>query len=361
MGAAFGRLRQARNALRDVRRGERPVRGLRRLAHVHPEPVGLRRRGLRHLRAGRSGGKRDVVRGRLDLRTARERVLPFEPRGRPRAGHRLRRDVRPRLPRDPALRRRQRRRRRELLSHRRSSRARSSSSTRSSVHARAGRARNHERLRARAAHVGHGPVHRVRRRERRRQRGRRHLGRQLPRLERDRGPRPDSFSTSRARRTSRRTSRSRTRRPRRVTVTLTYTASSAFSGQGSGTLTTTLGARQQLVQANALSYLRGLGLAIPTTGNQGGTLLVTGAVAQARTSNPNPDTGVGGSYGLSYPAVPASATRAGRGLGLRPAAGRGRAQQPRDRGRPRRKRRDGQLRRRRLRRRHRVRRRPSRR
>jgi hypothetical protein len=96
-----------------------------------------------------------------------------------------------------------------------------------------------------------------------------------------------------------------------VTVTLTYTASSAFSGQGSGTRTTTLAARQQLVQANALSFLRGLGLAIPTTGNQGGTLLVDGAVAQARTSNPNPDASVGGSYGLSYPAVAASARARG--------------------------------------------------
>jgi hypothetical protein len=93
-----------------------------------------------------------------------------------------------------------------------------------------------------------------------------------------------------------------------VTVTLTYTASSAsgFSGQGSGTKTIPLAARQQLVKANALSYLRELGLAIPTTGNQGGTLLVAGVVAQARTSNPNPDTSVGGSYGLSYPAVSAS-------------------------------------------------------
>ncbi len=104
-----------------------------------------------------------------------------------------------------------------------------------------------------------------------------------------------------------------------VTVTLTYTASSAFSGQGSGTRTTTLAPRQQLVQANALSYLRGLGLAIPTTGDQGGTLLVAGAVAQARTSNPNPDATVGGSYGLSYPAVAASARAKGEAwvFGLR--------------------------------------------
>ncbi|MFI5118782.1 MAG: protease pro-enzyme activation domain-containing protein [Thermoanaerobaculia bacterium] len=97
----------------------------------------------------------------------------------------------------------------------------------------------------------------------------------------------------------------------RVTVTLTYTASSSFSGQGSGTRATTLAARQQLVQADALSYLRGLGLAIPTTGNQGGTLLVAGAVAQARTSNPNPDASVGGSYGLAYPGVAASARARG--------------------------------------------------
>ena len=91
-----------------------------------------------------------------------------------------------------------------------------------------------------------------------------------------------------------------------ATVTLTYTASTAFSGLGSGTCSTTLAGGQQLVQANALSYLRSLCLAIPTTGNQGGTLLVTGATAQARTLNPNPDASVGGTYGLSYPAVATS-------------------------------------------------------
>ena len=96
-----------------------------------------------------------------------------------------------------------------------------------------------------------------------------------------------------------------------VTVTLTYTASAAFSGAGSGTCTTTLGTRRQVVQPNAIAYLRGCGLAIPATGSQGGSLLVSGAVAQARTSNPNPDTSVGGSYGLSYPAVEASARAKG--------------------------------------------------
>ncbi len=96
-----------------------------------------------------------------------------------------------------------------------------------------------------------------------------------------------------------------------VSVALTYTASAALSGEGSGTRSVTLGTRRQLVVENAISYLRSLGLAIPAEGNQGGTLLVTGAVALARTTNPNPDTGVGGSYGLSYPAVSESARAKG--------------------------------------------------
>jgi len=104
-----------------------------------------------------------------------------------------------------------------------------------------------------------------------------------------------------------------------VTVTLTYTASPAFSGQGSGTLTTTLGTRRQLVLPNALAFLRAGGLAIPAAGSQGGTLLVTGAAAQARTSSPNPDAAVGGTFGLSYPAVaaPARAKREAWVYGLR--------------------------------------------
>ncbi len=94
-----------------------------------------------------------------------------------------------------------------------------------------------------------------------------------------------------------------------VTVTLTYTAAvvAPFSGLGSGTKTVTLSARQQLVQSNAIDFLRSLGLAIPATGSQGGTLLVSGAPALVRTSNPNPDTTVGGSFGVAYPAVAASA------------------------------------------------------
>jgi hypothetical protein len=92
-----------------------------------------------------------------------------------------------------------------------------------------------------------------------------------------------------------------------VTVTLAYTASTALSGAGSRTVTTTLAARQQLVVPNAIGFLRSLGLAIPATGGQGGTLLVSGASALVRTSNPNPDTSVGGTFGVAYPAVAASA------------------------------------------------------
>jgi hypothetical protein len=94
-----------------------------------------------------------------------------------------------------------------------------------------------------------------------------------------------------------------------VTVTLTYTAAlvAPFSGLGSGTRTVTLPVRQQLVQPNAIDYLRSLGFPIPPGGNQGGTLLVSGASALVRTSNPNPDTSVGGTFGVAYPAVAASA------------------------------------------------------
>jgi hypothetical protein len=92
-----------------------------------------------------------------------------------------------------------------------------------------------------------------------------------------------------------------------VTVSLAYTASTALSGSGSGTVTTTLAAGQQRVVPNAIGFLRDLGLAIPTAGNQGGTLLVSGASALVRTSNPNPDTTIGGTFGVAYPAVASSA------------------------------------------------------
>ncbi len=92
------------------------------------------------------------------------------------------------------------------------------------------------------------------------------------------------------------------------TVTLTYTPSTAIAGaSGGGTVTTTIPQGRQVLAPDAIAYLRGLGLAIPDDGTlQGGTLLVTGAIAQGRTYSPNPDTAVGGTYGVAYPALDAA-------------------------------------------------------
>ena len=59
-----------------------------------------------------------------------------------------------------------------------------------------------------------------------------------------------------------------------ATVTLLYTAASAIGGSGSGSATLSLPAGRQLVQADAIAFLRTLGLSIPS-GNQGGSLRVT--------------------------------------------------------------------------------------
>lgn len=95
-----------------------------------------------------------------------------------------------------------------------------------------------------------------------------------------------------------------------ASVTVTYTPSLQLGGAGGGTGTRTLSipAGQQLRVADAITWLRDtLGLSLlPGDANQGGTLLVAGAVAFARTSNPNPDRAVGGTFGLAYPAVPAA-------------------------------------------------------
>ncbi len=91
-----------------------------------------------------------------------------------------------------------------------------------------------------------------------------------------------------------------------VAVTLTYTPAALLGATGGGTVPTTLGPGRQLRVPNAISYLRALGLGIPADGKQGGTLSVSGAAALARTFNPNPDSAVGGTFGLAYGAVPAS-------------------------------------------------------
>ncbi len=92
-----------------------------------------------------------------------------------------------------------------------------------------------------------------------------------------------------------------------ATVEFVYTA--AF-GQGSGTVTDSLGTGQQRIVKDTIAYLRTLGLAIPTSGSQGGTLRVNftglsaasdGAVS-VRTTTIAP----GGRAGLAYAGIPIS-------------------------------------------------------
>ena len=268
--------------------------------------------------------------------------------------------VRPRRARGPGLRRRQRRAGRGAVHAHAAARRVLPVQPGPPRHRRARPARDHERLRARPADVGHGPLHRVRRRERRR----------APRAAERRTA--ASSRRTRPRASSRSSSTCRGRRTFSSDLTLTNPTSSAGHGDAhvhgvAGLLGRSGAARgrsrsprgSSSSSPNAIDYLRGLGLPIPATGNQGGTLLVSGAPALARTSNPNPDASVGGTFGLAYPAVGVGGAREGRGVGLRPEAGRGRAHEPRDRGRAGRKRGGRGIRRRRLRRGHRRGRRPS--
>ncbi len=97
-------------------------------------------------------------------------------------------------------------------------------------------------------------------------------------------------------------------------VTLTFTYAPAF-GSGAGAAADALGARQQRVVPDAISYLRSLGLPIPATGNQGGTLTVgfsglapvsDGGVSVRTTTSVD-----GGRAGLAYSAVTGSQALSG--------------------------------------------------
>ncbi len=94
-----------------------------------------------------------------------------------------------------------------------------------------------------------------------------------------------------------------------VTATVAYTPSTLLGGGVSGGGTVTLGPGRQIEVPDVMTWLAGaFGVAVPAApAGAGGTLLVRGAVALARTSNPNPDSVVGGSFGLSYPALGAAA------------------------------------------------------
>ena len=92
-----------------------------------------------------------------------------------------------------------------------------------------------------------------------------------------------------------------------ATVEFVYTA--AF-GQGSGTVTDSIGAGQQRIVKDTIDYLRTLGLAIPTSGSQGGTLRVnfTGlsAVSDGAVSVRTTTIAPGGRAGLAYAGIPIS-------------------------------------------------------
>jgi len=101
-------------------------------------------------------------------------------------------------------------------------------------------------------------------------------------------------------------------------VDLVYRPAPGFgSATGAAVVTVSLLAYQQTTIPNVIQYLRDHGVSIPdppTGGAQAGTLTVTfrslqsldspRTVALARTSTPNPDTATGGTFGVSYPAIP---------------------------------------------------------
>ena len=87
-------------------------------------------------------------------------------------------------------------------------------------------------------------------------------------------------------------------------LNFTYTAK---AGGGSGTATDMLGPHQQMIASKAIDYLRGLGVPIPETGNQLGTLRVdvsgsSDVSAVVRTTTPT--TVPEGSAGLAYLGIP---------------------------------------------------------
>ncbi|MFN7990047.1 MAG: PKD domain-containing protein [Thermoanaerobaculia bacterium] len=97
--------------------------------------------------------------------------------------------------------------------------------------------------------------------------------------------------------------------PSPVTATLSYTPSPLLGGGRGGGGTLALAPGQQVEVPDVMTWLHdAFGIAVPAPpASVGGTLLVRGAAALARTSNPNPDAAVGGTFGLAYPALDDSA------------------------------------------------------
>jgi len=93
-----------------------------------------------------------------------------------------------------------------------------------------------------------------------------------------------------------------------LTLTLTYTGSPQLSAAGSGSVPLTLQPGEQRIQADAMGFLRNLGLPIPTTGDVGGALLVkapAGTPASSLAAGARTFTNAvgGGTFGLFYPGL----------------------------------------------------------
>ncbi len=91
-------------------------------------------------------------------------------------------------------------------------------------------------------------------------------------------------------------------------LTLTYTGSPQLSSAGTGTVSVTLAAGEQRIQPDAMTFLRNLGLSIPSSGNVGGALLVkalpgTPASSLAAGARTFTNAAGGGTFGLFYPGL----------------------------------------------------------
>ena len=108
-------------------------------------------------------------------------------------------------------------------------------------------------------------------------------------------------------------------------TTVTYTPASQLAAGPPVSTVVNVPAGRQLRFPDVITYLgTTLGLPVPQAVSQGGTLLVSpGVAALVRTSSGNTDAGVGGTFGVAYPAVPPAQRAASEAwvYGLRQDAG----------------------------------------
>lgn len=91
-------------------------------------------------------------------------------------------------------------------------------------------------------------------------------------------------------------------------ATLIYTPSSQLGPASAVTTTLLVAAGRQIVIPDVVRWLRSpSGGSSGVATDEGGTLLVDGVSALVRTTNPNPDISVGGSFGVAYPAYASTA------------------------------------------------------